>query len=337
VTEGYYSYYYLVCSDDSCFLFIMPTGGRVQHHLWSKSRCSHSERLRKQSRGHNRSFSSPITNQDSLPNYAYTLATTPIGFSGTGFRNNSLSVIPSFILPLSRSIHYAHNSIHLLDDTSLTLRLQVDDKLDSDEEKEKKHEEAHIFFGWAKAELIKMFDRWIDERLFFLGAFGEHGVAKYIARWMLLENEVQTLLRPGKAEHYTSEFHGAKIDIGELLVFFQEHCAIPEILRNDYYHTQKNLDFIKQIADGLNIWDAESVAAENIRMPTLRDYGGLPSSTQFLERGNKNHNYFAANGREERAIQARMIARSHLIEVTSITTVDGKRDASNHLYAQFLG
>jgi hypothetical protein len=224
---------------------------------------------------------------------------------------------------LDRLANYRHEPVD-----EMNPFVQQLDKLDSDEEKQTKHEEAQIFFGWAKAELIKMFDRWIDERLFFLGAFGEHCVAKYIARWMLLTNEVQTLLRPGEAEHCTSEFHGAKIGIGELLIFFQEHCAAPEILRNDH-HTEKNIDFIKQIADGVNIWDAESAAAKRIRTPTLRDYGGLPSSTQFLERGNKNHNYCSANGREERAIQARMIARSHLIEVTSITTVDGKRDASS--------
>jgi hypothetical protein len=61
----------------------------------------------------------------------------------------------------------------------------------------------------------------------------------------------------------------------------------------------------------------------------LVDYGGLPSVTQHLERGNKNHNLCSINGRKERAIASRMNARSFLIDTTSVVTVDKKRDASS--------
>jgi hypothetical protein len=64
------------------------------------------------------------------------------------------------------------------------------------DKQEAQHKKAQDFFQFSRRELLKMFDRWIDTRLFFLAAFGEAPTGKLVARY-LLSTEVIT-----KSERY---------------------------------------------------------------------------------------------------------------------------------------
>jgi hypothetical protein len=92
------------------------------------------------------------------------------------------------------------------------------------------------------------------------------------------------------------------------------------------HHAIKNSQALQQIASGLNIWRPN---AQAMVMELLSKYGGLPAVTHHMEHAKKNHNICSANGRGERAINAWMSARSVLLEVTRVTTVDGKREPSS--------
>jgi hypothetical protein len=65
-----------------------------------------------------------------------------------------------------------------------------------------------------------------------------------------------------------------------------------------------NKNVFERIAQGMNIWDRSDESTAQHREHVLILYGGFPSTTQFLERGNKNHNLCATNARKERAVNA---------------------------------
>jgi hypothetical protein len=46
------------------------------------------------------------------------------------------------------------------------------------DKQEAQHKKAQDFFQFSRCELLKMFDQWIDTRLFFLAAFGEAPTSK---------------------------------------------------------------------------------------------------------------------------------------------------------------
>jgi hypothetical protein len=62
------------------------------------------------------------------------------------------------------------------------------------DKQEAQHKKAQDFFPFLRCELLKMFDRWIDTRLFFLAAFGEAPTGKLVAQY-LLSTEVPFLSR----------------------------------------------------------------------------------------------------------------------------------------------
>lgn len=64
-------------------------------------------------------------------------------------------------------------------------------------------------------------------------------------------------------------------------------------------------------------------------MLTRIHYGGLPSNTQMVERGNKIHNQGATNSREAISVNGRVTFLSILVDFTSVTSCDGKRKASS--------
>jgi hypothetical protein len=80
---------------------------------------------------------------------------------------------------------------------------------------------------------------------------------------------------------------------------------------------------------GSNIWDRTKPAMQAPHKSILIQYGGLPSNTQMIKHGNKNHNHCASHSREERAVNARITCQSILVDITSTTTVDKKHEASS--------
>jgi hypothetical protein len=210
--------------------------------------------------------------------------------------------------------------------------------LSTQQEQEEKHWEAEQFFEIASDELKKMFCRWIDHRLFFLAAFGEYHTGKLVARYMLADESTLraplALLRPSESIHFDSYFHGGKsrpvrrFNLRDFIEFLVVDCGnIGEIKSSP--HTIANQHALERIADGVDIWDRSSEISIHIATEILTDYGGLPAVTQMIERCNKNHNICSESGKEERAINARMTARSLLTECTSVTTIDGKRPPSS--------
>jgi hypothetical protein len=196
-------------------------------------------------------------------------------------------------------------------------------------EREGAHWDAARFFELSMAKLKKMFAHWLDKRPFFLSAFGEHLLGQIIARYLTQETNSRTLILLNVASMYTSSFHQSfthptrEID----LVAFGEFIALEcrEEVRQSH-HAIENSQALQQIASGLNIWRPN---AQAMAMELLSKYGGLPVVTHHLEQVNKNHNICSANGRGERAINARMSAHLVLLEVTWVTTVDGKREPSS--------
>jgi hypothetical protein len=49
------------------------------------------------------------------------------------------------------------------------------------DKQEAQHKKAQDFFQMAKDELLKMFDQWMDNHLFFLSAFGEAHTGSLVA------------------------------------------------------------------------------------------------------------------------------------------------------------
>jgi hypothetical protein len=197
---------------------------------------------------------------------------------------------------------------------------------------------ATTFIEFAIAEAEKMFARWLDERLFFLAAFGEAPTAKIVARFLL--DGPRNLITADETESeemaFESPMHQRTIDLQAFSKFVAKYCCTDASklreFRTNNPHFQEYSEAFRLIADGLNIWDRSkdnSWEADWWRRQVLIDYGGFAAATQFLERGNKNHNICASNGREERSINARMIVRSTLIDVTNVTRVDEKREASS--------
>ena len=203
------------------------------------------------------------------------------------------------------------------------------------EKQEQQHKKAHDFFAFAKDELLKMFDRWIDTRLFFLAAFGEAPTGRLIARYLLSSEAItkanaSSLLLPTEDAIYESPIHGCKIVMRNVCEFIAD-CVNQDSLTEfkKSFHFGINREYFERIAAGFNVWDRATPSAQAPRRMILIRYGGFPSNTQMLERGNKNHNICAANARKERAVNARITCRSVIVDVASVTTVDGKRDPSS--------
>lgn len=202
-------------------------------------------------------------------------------------------------------------------------------------ERESQHKKASDFFAFAKAELLKMFARWINTPLFFLSAFGEVPTGKLIARYLLsseaitMENAT-TLLLPREDTVFESPMHGCEIDLRKLCKFFVV-CVDQESLNvfKQSFHFKINRRQFTFIATAANVWNRAIPETAPHRASILKRYGAIPSNTQFQERANKNHNMCASYGRGEMSVNARMTVRSLVTDVSSVTTVDGKRAASS--------
>jgi hypothetical protein len=128
------------------------------------------------------------------------------------------------------------------------------------------------------AKLKNMFAHWLDKRLFFLSAFGEHPLGQMIARYLTEETNSRTLILPNEASMYYSSFHGSfthptrEIDLVAFEKFIALECG--EEVRQ-LHHAIKNSQALQQIASGLNIWRQNGRA---MAMELLSKYGGLPQS-----------------------------------------------------------
>ena len=201
---------------------------------------------------------------------------------------------------------------------------------------EAQHKKAQDFFHFSRSELLKMFDQWIDTRLFFLAAFGEAQTGKLVARY-LLSTEVITkanatsLLLPSESISYESPMHRCSIDLRKLCEFIVDCIDRASLLEfKKSYLFGFNHEHFKSIATaGSDIWDKSKPLMQAPHRCILVRYGGLPSNTQMIERGNKNHNICASYSREGRAVNARITCRSILVDITSTTSVDKKREASS--------
>ena len=208
-------------------------------------------------------------------------------------------------------------------------------QLPSEEDRQRQHWKAERFLKIAKDEMNKMFARWIDCRLFFLAAFGEAPIGRLIARFCLSEGgNSGSLLKEGEETEFESKLHGSRndsitIDLEDFADFLVKACGEYKDEIQASHHVLTNTPTLEKISAGVDIWDRQDAISKELRRSILVHYGGLPSVTQHLERGNKNHNLCSINGRKERAIAARMNARSFLIDTTSVVTVDKKRDPSN--------
>jgi hypothetical protein len=187
-------------------------------------------------------------------------------------------------------------------------------QLQSEADRQRQHWKATKFLKIAKDEMYKMFRRWIDPRLFFLGAFSESPTGRLIARFCLSEvNDSRLLLKEGEATSFESKLHGSgndskTIDLSDFADWLLETGGMYEEEIRLSHHVMKHKPALEKIASGLDIWNQQDAAAKPVRRCILIDYGGLPSVTQHLERGNKNHNLCSSNGRKERAIASRMNA-----------------------------
>jgi hypothetical protein len=179
------------------------------------------------------------------------------------------------------------------------------------DKQEAQHKKAQDFFQFSRRELLKMFDQWIDTRLFFFAAFGEAPTGKLIARY-LLSTEVITkanatsLLLPKESITYESPMHGCIINMRKLCGFLVD-CVDREKLvefKKSYLFTSCRHHFKTVAATGSNIWDRTKPAMQAPRRSILIQYGGLPSNTQMIEHRNKNHNICASHSREGRAVNA---------------------------------
>jgi hypothetical protein len=203
------------------------------------------------------------------------------------------------------------------------------------DKQEAQHKKAQDFFQMAKDELLKMFDRWMDNRLFFLSAFGEAPTGSLVARYILSSEPISkdnaaSLLLPTEDAIYDSPLHGCKIDRREFCTFLAVSVCQESLTSfKNSYHYGINRQHFEFIASGHGIWDQTNDSSQIPRTTILIRYGGFPSNTQMMERGNKNHNICSANSRKDRAVNARITSRSLLIDVASVTTVGCKREASS--------
>jgi hypothetical protein len=81
--------------------------------------------------------------------------------------------------------------------------------LTDDKEREDAHWDAARLFELLMTKLKKMFARWLDKRLFFLSAFGEHPLGQIIARYLTQETNSRTLILPNEAVFFllARKFH----------------------------------------------------------------------------------------------------------------------------------
>jgi hypothetical protein len=85
------------------------------------------------------------------------------------------------------------------------------------DKQEAQYKKAQDFFQMAKDELLKMFDRWMDNQLFFLSAFGKAPTGSLVAQYILSSEPISkdnaaSLLLPTEDAIYDSPLHGCKID-----------------------------------------------------------------------------------------------------------------------------
>lgn len=204
-----------------------------------------------------------------------------------------------------------------------------------EDKQEEQHEKAHNFFDIAKQELLKMFDRWMDNRLFFLSSFGETPTGSLVTRYILSSEHITlanapSLLRPRELVVYESPIHGCKIDLKEFCTYLVDFVSQDSLdIFKPSYHCGINCTHFEYIASGQNIWDRSVPSALAPRTSILVRYGGFLSNTQMMERGNKNHNICSANSRKERAVNARITSRSVFIDIASVTSISEKRAASS--------
>ena len=151
-----------------------------------------------------------------------------------------------------------------------------------EDEREEQHQKAHDFFDIAKQELLKMFDRWMDNRLFFLSSFGEAPTGSLVARYILSSEPITTdnatsLLRPREPVFYDSPMHGCKIDCREFCTYLVDFVGQDSLsLFKRSYHYDINRTHFEYIASGQNIWERNDPSSRDPRIEYPRPLWWLP-------------------------------------------------------------
>jgi hypothetical protein len=124
--------------------------------------------------------------------------------------------------------------------------------------------------------------------------------------------------------------HGRKINMKEFCLFMVDNITPADLqeFKGSYHFGINHLNF-QHVAEGGIIWDRSVSEIAPIHCITLVRYGGLPSKTQMVKNGNKIHNQGAANSCEAMAVNSWVTCQSILADITSVTSCDGKRQASS--------
>jgi hypothetical protein len=197
----------------------------------------------------------------------------------------------------------------------------------------------------------KMFERWIDiKKLAFLAAFGEALTGRLVCqrimgypfyydksktiydaghkKWISLDKTATANDDAGPSLlTFESEAQlGRMIDLQEFAEFVEKTIPVdPSMVC--FHHIQSNLQVIRKIACGFDIWNRFDPLTRQDRLRILTKYGPLFSNNQGAERGNKDQNLAAVNEREEANTSIRLAAMSCIKEMTSVTIFGEKRAA----------
>jgi hypothetical protein len=221
------------------------------------------------------------------------------------------------------------------------------------EEEERSLQEKKIkrFFSVGLDEHKKMFERWVNiKKLAFLAAFGEALTARLICQrivgYPFCSNSSKTIYHAGRGEWispgettrttdaaepdlftYTSEAQlGRMIDLRAFAEFVEKTIPVDASMVG-LPHIQSNLQLIRKIACGFNIWNRSDPLTRQDRLRILTTYGPLFSNNQGAERANKDQNLAASNERDEANTSIRLAAMSCIKDMTSATIFGVKRAA----------
>jgi hypothetical protein len=128
---------------------------------------------------------------------------------------------------------------------------------------------------------------------------------------------------------FVSMVHQRPIDLEKFAAFLEQE--IPDGATINTHHVEKNLELIGKTARGkLNIWNRDDPETLEPRLTVLREYGGIFSSTQGAERGNKLQNLAAFHYRKETSTSARVVASTHVKEQGSVFVVGESSQKRGH-------
>ena len=201
------------------------------------------------------------------------------------------------------------------------------DKLNEDE-KQRQTKKRTRFFMEVRRSIMKHFNIWIEQHLFFLSTFSNQKTATCIAK-IILGRESDYL--EGQ-DQYFCEFHNCTIDLFEFDRFVREMVAKRCEDENGNESTvlmetrkkptiQQNQVALVLIANGCNIWEGEYIPDQhhndipsNYRRLYLYYFAAIPTNTQLTERAVKLSGYVTLGKRDEATRTIFCIARGRLLQ-----------------------